>query len=182
MGNQIILDREFIFRLTQAKEEKDLIQLKKLHAHAQLISSIQVNAFRSLINLKILDISHNNLTYLDPLVFKPLINVEKIRIQNNNLTSIDPFIFKNLKKLRKIHLYWNRFDNDSLELFLEPNVKYVSFRSDGFIKNDIKLIVIWRLLFKLFLDSILIFCFARKNPHLDHYLYRISNRRLQLKK
>jgi hypothetical protein len=141
MGNHIILDREYIFRLTQAKEEKDLIELKKLHAHAQLISSIEVNALRSLINLKILDISHNYLTDLDPQVFKPLINVEKIKLQNNKLASIDPFIFKNLRKLRKIHLYWNKLSNDSLELFLEPSCQYVSFRSDGFIKNDIKLIV-----------------------------------------
>jgi Leucine-rich repeat (LRR) protein len=141
MGNHIILDREYIFRLTQGKEEKDLIELRKLHAHAQLIGSIDVNAFRSLINLKILDISHNYLTFIDPLVFKPLINLEKIKLQNNKLTSIDPFIFKNLKNLRKIHLYWNKLSNECLELFLEPSVQYVSFRSDGFIKNDIKLIV-----------------------------------------
>jgi Leucine-rich repeat (LRR) protein len=116
---------------------KNLHNLEILSLHSNSLSCIDSQTFRNLVNLKELHLHNNKLKFIHSDTFQSLINLEKINLYSNYLKTIDPKIFKNLSNLKEIYMHNNQFglespiqlNQDRLELCIEENVSYVSFKT-----------------------------------------------------
>jgi hypothetical protein len=70
-----------------------------------------------------------------------LLNIDSIDLSHNRLEFLDIKLFKNLEVLQMIELNGNAklAEKNELELYLEYNVKFVSFKHD-LHDNDIDLV------------------------------------------
>lgn len=119
---------------------KSMNKLKRIDLSKNNFVSIKRDLFLGLENLEFIDMSHNQLKLIDADQFQDLYNLIEIDLSANKLRSIHPFIFRGLVRLQKIWLNYNKLHMDKLELFVEKNVTFISFKRRLF-GNDIQSIV-----------------------------------------
>lgn len=115
--------------------------LRKLILHGNDLAEIDRDLFKHSIYLEEINLSSNKLEQIDKDLFQGLIRLTHLDLSHNKLKSIDKCLFRNLYSLTYVWLNDNQLDAKSakLELALERNVKFISFRGDWH-ENNIKLI------------------------------------------
>ncbi len=89
----------------------------------------------------ILNLYKKGITNIGSKIFSDLLNIDSIDLSHNRLEFLDIKLFKNLEVLQMIELNGNAklAEKNELELYLEYNVKFVSFKHD-LHDNDIDLV------------------------------------------
>ncbi len=90
--------------------------------------------------LLFLSLWNNLLTYIDENAFHEVRRLKEIDLSRNRISSLKPRVFSGLKNLEKVYLHGNELNLESLELCLETNVKFISFKKE-YGNNDIKSII-----------------------------------------
>ena len=86
-----------------------------------------------------INLSENKIKKIEKITFHGLEKVMKINLSRNQIENIDPATFSGLTNLVEIKLHDNMFTNDSLELILEENIHFISFKH-GAETNDLDLV------------------------------------------
>lgn len=103
------------------------------------LNRLDKNVFKDLSNLKQLFLHANQLENLDKDIFKDLKSLNFLSLFSNKLTVIDANIFCGLLCLSRVEMHLNQFKSKKLQLKLEPNIRFVSFRNN--FKNNINSII-----------------------------------------
>jgi Leucine-rich repeat (LRR) protein len=128
MAQPVTLNKEYILR-EKGYNEDEIAQLEKLDLANHNLTSIEPDTFLDFHSLKQLHLNNNLLRTLHSNVFKPLINLETLYLNHNELTELDPFLFKGLNNLQCVHIFSNKFAGETIDLYLEPNVKVFIFKN-----------------------------------------------------
>jgi Leucine-rich repeat (LRR) protein len=120
----MILNREALIE----RFKYNLNSLANLQLRESRIQQVDKDAFTGLTNLYSIDLGKNEIKHLDKDAFKGLKNLREIWLNNNQISSLDVDTFKGLENLKAIYLNDNKFPAERLELYLEENVQYVTFK------------------------------------------------------
>ena len=98
------LSEEFLMR-------NKFMSLKTLDLSNNLISTIELNAFKHLAELETLDLSNNKLNYLSSAAFNGLKSLKNLILKSNQISNLVPNQFASLQTLIFLDLSSNRISN-----------------------------------------------------------------------
>ena len=120
---------------------RDFSHLTEINLSKNKIKTLHSRLFQDLNNLVRLDLSFNQLQSIDTRLFKGLTSLTYIFLNNNQLTSMNSKLFKGLENLTHIWLNDNEWISNNLELYIEGNLEFISFKR-GYNDNDIDFVTI----------------------------------------
>ena len=97
--------------------------------HNNVLLKLDKETFNGLSKLNFIDLSYNKIRSLEKGTFEKTLRLTTLDLSFNQLEFIDKYMFYDLKVLTHIWLNNNKFiKNEHLELILDSNVQYISFK------------------------------------------------------